>query len=322
MRILILFSSLLVACSSPQWTQESSVDTFVLDSYRIKEGKQAILELQGTPQPPLAHINLQEKEEVIENNDYICITSNHQELSHLALQVIDGNLSLPSLATISVNNLTLAQAQEKILAFLPKTEEPLKLELSFLEKALHSVQLLGAVEKKEIQIQHKTRLLELLFAAGILPEADLFQSQIRRENGYLNVDFVRLLYNNDESQNILLQPNDTIIIPVAKEEITLFFPDHSYQSFAAPKGYLPLKQLLIQAKVPIAQVSEIKVVRNRILHPKIYTLDWRYLINLPEESLCLMQGDQVLLKEKTSAKIAHFLHKLVEKEKTLSFLQI
>lgn len=287
-----------------KWDQGSGVDTFILDSYRIQEGRHAIFELLGTKESPLAESDLLEQEETIEENDCIELLSDHEKLSELALEVIDGNLAIPSLGTIAVKHLTLLEAKEKILSFFPKAP---KLELSFREKALHSIRLLGAVEKKEIKISSNTRLLDVLLEAHLSEEADLFRSEVKRNNHALPVDFVRLLHHNDAGQNIILQPDDAIIIPLAQNEITLIFQD-SLLSFPAPNGFLSLKQLLLQAKIPIHDVREIQIIRNQILYPKIYTLNWRDLIYLPETSLYLIQGDQVNLIKKS--KIQSFLDKL------------
>lgn len=294
MKRYLLLLPLFFSCS---YHQTSGIDAFIVDSYRIKEGKNAILALKGIPFSPLNPTELLEKEERIEENDILTLSSDAAELSELALQVTEGTLAIPILGDIAVHHLTLVQVKEKILACFPKNSPP-QIELSFREKALHPVQLLGSIEKT-FSIKPNTRLLDLLIDLHLGPEADLFHSEIQRANHSLTPDFVRLIDSKDKNQNIVLEANDQIIIPKTKKTIFLFLPDHSFLSFAAPKGYLSVKELLIQAAINPSELAAIEIVRH-LPHPKIYLLNWRHILYLPDASLYLLEGDHVRLIKKTA----------------------
>src|SRR5207302_7928839 len=62
--------------------------------------------------------------------------------------------------------------------------------------------------------QDWTLLQAIAVAGGLVPTADLESAFLLRNNTTLAINFVRLVKHGDISQNIKLQPGDTVVVPV------------------------------------------------------------------------------------------------------------
>src|SRR5580700_5146086 len=121
--LLILFCS----CTNPPYRGQDvlSAEDFVMDSYRIKEGKFAILSMEGKDFEELSPELLEEDQDVINNGDVLQIAVYHPTRTDLAesvqrigqligYRVMEGKIQLPDLPSVQLEGLTLQQAQEKI----------------------------------------------------------------------------------------------------------------------------------------------------------------------------------------------------------------
>lgn len=304
-----LLAALLCSCSNPPYQGNDlyGADEFVLDSYKIKQGKFSILEMEGKSIEDLPSSLLQSHEDVIESGDVLNIAIYHpsrkdisEAVSHIGglvgFTVREGKVTLPDLSPIEIAGLSLELAKEKIQNAYLKEIEDIEVFLSFKDRLEKRVELAGQVGTPSIPINGKTRLFDVLSKAKVPVDANLFKSYIVREAHLLPVDMNRLMKQGDMSQNIVMHGGDKIYIADAAASTVMMMGEVSQRGLInLPEGFLPLREALARAGgIPYTgDRAYIQVIRGNILKPKIYTLNWKHIIHLPTESMLLMPGDIV-----------------------------
>lgn len=306
---LIIF--LLTACCDKYSNNMSNIEEFVLDSYAINDGKYAILEMIGLESAKLNPKLLEEKQDVIEDEDVLNIEIFHptrKDLINLikntsqsnGFVVLDGKIFLPNLDYLEVKNLTLKQATEKIQKRYSKEIKNIEVFVSFNKRKDKKVEIAGLVSG-EIEINGKTRLFDVLTKIQIPLNANLFKSYLLRDNTFLPIDFYKLLKKGDMSQNIVMTNNDKIYIaePTSSKVYILGEVAHP-KAIEIPDGKISLKEAISESGgiLSTANKSYIQIFRANIQNPKIYLLNWDYIATLPSSSLNLIEGDIVYVATK------------------------
>ncbi len=301
----------LFGCVERNSNDMSNVEEFVLDSYAINEGKYAILEMVGFENTKLNPKLLEEKIDLIEDEDILNIEIFHpirKDLINLikntsqsnGFVVIDGKIFLPNLDYIDLANLTLKQAKEKIQQRYSKEISNIEVFVSFNKRKEKKVEVTGIV-CDEVEINAKTRLFDVLTKIKIPPNANLFKSYLLREGSFLPVDFYKLLKKGDMSQNIVMSDKDKIYIAQSNSSKIYILGEVPFQrAIDIPDGKISLKEAIAEAGgvLPTADKSFIQIFRANIQNPKIYLLNWDYITKLPNTSLNLIEGDIVYIATK------------------------
>ena len=118
---------LCVGCSNPPYRGKDVVgaDEFVMDSYKIREGKFSILQMQGKELHDLSSQLLNEYKDTVQEGDILQVAVYHPTRLDIAVsveqvgkavgyQVINGQFKLPDLESIEIMGLSLEEAQAKI----------------------------------------------------------------------------------------------------------------------------------------------------------------------------------------------------------------
>ena len=71
----------------------------------------------------------------------------------------------------------------------------------------------GGVTSGSVTLKRQTSLLQLLAQVGSLQGADLRSAYILREGKKMNINFMKLIYEGDASQDVQLKRDDVIFIP-------------------------------------------------------------------------------------------------------------
>lgn len=297
------------SCSNPPYQGHRLVgaEEFVIDSYKIRQGKFSILEMEGKTLKPLSSDLLCDKEEVIHEGDVLNIILYHpykEDLisfvnsmsSQVGFKVSCGHIQLPDIGCIDLNNLTLDQAKEKIEKLYQERMSGVEVFLTLKIKKIQKVELIGQVALSTIQINEKTRLFDVLAEAKISPEANLFKSYVIRDEQMLAVDLSRLIREGDMSQNIVMEDGDKIYIAESHSSTVMMLGELGQKGLIQlPSGTISLREAIAKAGgIPFTgDKAYIQVIRGNVLKPKIYTLHWKYILELPSESMLLMPGDIV-----------------------------
>lgn len=280
-------------------------DEFVMDSYKIRQGKFSILQLEGKNYAELSSDLLNEYQDVIKDGDVLYIAVFHPSRSDISaaieaigstvgFRVNNGIIRMPDLEPIHVEGLTLEEASQKIQALYSSQIRDVQVFLSYKDRLERKVELAGLVMLSTIPIDGRIRLFETLSKAKVPPNANLFKSYVVRDNQMLPVDLYKLLKEGDMSQNIVMRGGDKIYIADPSASTLMVLGEVGKERLVdVPNGFMTIRQALAEAGgIPYTgNKSYIQVIRGNILNPKIYTVTWDHVIHLPSDSMLLIPGD-------------------------------
>ena len=298
---------------------------FVLDSYRIKQGKFSNLEFEGECFEPLPPIYLMEYQDTIDEDDILGIALYHPTRNDLiasvdrigasiGYRVIAGSIQLPNLQPVKIKGLTLAEAKAQLEEAYKSEIANVEIFLEYRERMHSKVELTGAVRIPEIPVNGRIRLYDVLAKAGVPTSANYFKSYVIRDGCYLPIDLYKLMVEGNMCQNIVMRPKDKIYIADSNAATIMVLGE-----VALPKivpvlsGTISLREALAAAGgIPFTgDKRAIQVIRGNIVNPKIYTLSWNHITYLPNDSLLLMPGDTVYVSEKPITTWNRFIEQLL-----------
>jgi polysaccharide biosynthesis/export protein len=308
-RIWCMICLILAACSNPPYRGHNVVgaDEFVIDSYKIREGKFAILQMEGVHTEPFSNELLKEYKDQIHDGDVLNIVVYHpsrtdlvQSISNIAesigFKVSENHIVLPEIGFVEVEGLTLDEARLKLQDHYRREIKDVDVFVDYKERIQRKVELAGLVATPVMPVDGRIRLYEALATARVPPNANLFKSYMVRENALLPVDLYKLIKEGDMSQNIVLRGGDKIYIAEPAATTLMVLGEVGKERLVdLPNGFMTLRQALAEAGgiAPTGDRAYIQVIRGNILHPKIYTLHWQHVIALPSDSMLLIPGDIV-----------------------------
>jgi len=319
----IIFSS----CTNPPYRGGDvlGADEFVMDSYRIREGKLSILSMEGKESVELPPSYLEEYQDVINNGDVLQIAVYHPTRSDLVesvqrigqivgFRVTEGKLFLPDLPPAEVAGLTLHQAQEEIEKLYREQIKDVNVFISYKDRILRKVELAGLVQVPNIPVDGRLRLFEALSIAKVPTSANLFKSYVVRENSLLPVDLYKLLKEGDMNQNIVMRGGDKVYIADPSASTLMVLGEVCKERVVdVPDGFMTLRKAIGEAGGILASgdKSYIQIIRGNILHPKIYTLNWEHVVRLPSDSMLLIPGDIVYVAARPLSEWNRFVNDLL-----------
>lgn len=283
-------------------------DDFVIDSYQIRQGKFAILEMEGVEVEELPCNAMSEYEDTIAEDDILNIVLYHpirkdlmesiQFINHNVggFRVRQGVVDLPDISPVPVIGLTLDEARLKLQEEYCKQIQDVELFVTYQDRLTRKVELTGMVSTPTVPVDGKIRLYEVLANAHIPPDANLFLSYVIRNCKPLAVDLYKLVNEGDMSQNIVMRGGDKIFIANKKDSSVMVMGEiNNPQPVHLTYGFMSLREALVNAGgIPFTgDKRHIQVIRGNLQCPKIYVLAWEHIIHLPNDSLLLIPGDTV-----------------------------
>lgn len=326
---------LLASCNGPYMGKDLfGADEFVLDSYKIREGKFSILELEGKECVELEEELLEEYQDRIHEDDVLQIALYHPKRVDIVeavanigrtigYRVVDGKISLPDLAPIEVAGLTLAEARQTIQKCYQDQIKDMEVFVAYKDRIVRKVELAGMVSITSVPVDGKIRLFDVLSKAHVPPEANLFKSYMARDGSLVSVDFYKLMKEGDMTQNIVMRGGDKIYIAEPSAASLMVMGEVTRERVVhLPHGFMSLRHALAEAGgIPYTgDKSYIQVIRGNIRNPKIYTLSWEHVIHLPNDSLLLMPGDIVYVASKPITEWNRFISQLLPSFTTIDIV--
>ena len=300
-------------------------DEFVIDSYKIRQGKLAILEMEGIEVDPMPCDAMDEYKDTIAEDDILTIAVYHPTRKDLmeAIQFINrtmggfkvtkGYIDIPDIPPITVEGLTLDEARERLQEEFRKQIRDVEIFLSYKDRLKSKVELAGLISTPTIPVDGKIRLYEVLAKAKVAPHANLFMSYVQRDGRALPIDLHQLVNQGDMCQNIVMREGDKIFIANGSDATVMMMGEVGEpRPVNLPYGYISLREALVTARgIPFTGDREhIQVIRGNLICPKIYVLSWKHIIHLPNDSLLLMPGDTVYVSAKPITQWNQFISQL------------
>lgn len=316
----------LSSCSQPCHKYDLfGADEFVIDSYKIRQGKQSILDMEGIEQAELSCEAMEEYEDVIAENDVLNIVIFHpkrRDLSdavqsineQIGFRVSEAQVQLPDIPPVPVAGLTLREAKEAIQKAYLQHIQHIEVFLKYRDRLSRKVELTGAVTVPLIPVDGKIRLYEIMAMAHVPNNANFFKSYVVRDGAPLPVDLYKLMNQGDMSQNIVMRGGDRIFIAAPSDTTVMVMGEvGAPRAVNLPYGFMSLREALVTAGgIPFTGNRDcIQVIRGNLQNPKIYVLSWDHIIHLPNDSLLLMPGDTVYVSEKPITQWNRFIDQLL-----------
>jgi polysaccharide export outer membrane protein len=314
-------------CTNPPYRGGDvlGADEFVMDSYRIREGKLSILQMEGKEMQELTPELLDEYEDVINDGDVLQIVVYHptrsdlvesvQKISQIVgFRVTKGKIQLPDLPPVEVEGLTLQEAQQTIEKQYREQIKDVSVFISYRDRILRKVELAGLVQVPSIPVDGRLRLFETMSIAKVPPNANLFKSYIVRDNSLLPVDLYKLLKEGDMNQNVVMRGGDKVYIADASASTLMVLGEVGKERVIdVPDGFMTLRKAIGEAGGILASGdrSYIQIIRGSITHPKIYTLNWEHFVRLPSDSMLLIPGDIVYVAARPLSEWNRFVNDLL-----------
>ncbi|MCI0547616.1 MAG: polysaccharide export protein, partial [Candidatus Rokubacteria bacterium] len=129
----------------------------------------------------------------------------------------DGKTSLPLVGEIQAAGRTVAQLQAELTETYAKTVKQPVVTVMVKEIKSRPVFFIGGFGRPgPMQLTQDLSLIQAVsLVGGIQPGADAENGYLLRGEKRMPIDFTRLLQKGDLSQNIRLEPGDSIVVPVA-----------------------------------------------------------------------------------------------------------
>lgn len=301
-------------------------DEFVTDSYTIRQGKFAILEMEGICVADIPDDAMDEYKDVIAEDDILNIVVYHPKRRDLmesiqfinttmgGFRVSQGQVNLPDIPPVSVAGLTLEEARDKLQSEFRYQIQDVEVFISYKDRLMRKVELTGLVAHSHVPVDGKIRLYDVLANAHLPSDANLFQSYVVRNGCPLAVDLYKLINEGDMCQNIVMRGGDKIFIANKNDSSVMVMGEvNSPRPVHLPYGFMSLREALVHAGgIPFTgNKRKIQVIRGNLQCPKVYCLAWEHIIHLPNDSLLLMPGDTVYVTAKPITEWNRFISQLL-----------
>lgn len=328
-RFFLLFCllPLLTSCGKPCYDYPvMGACEFVVDSYQIRQGKNAILEMEGIEVGELCPSTLDEYRDFIVEDDILNITIFHPTRHDLmesfqyinnaigGFRVYQGSIDAPYLAPIYIEGLSLDEARLKIQDAYREQIHDIEIFVTYRDRLVRKVELVGLVGVPHIPVDGKIRLYDVISRSHVSPQSNLFMSYVLRDGKPMPVDLYRLIHEGDMSQNIIMRGGDKVFLANPSDATVMVMGEvRAPRPIDVPYGFISLRQALVSAGgIPFTGDKRcIQVIRGNLKCPKIYQLSWDHIVHLPNDSLLLMPGDTVYVSEKPITRWNRFIDQLL-----------
>ena len=213
----------------------------------------------------------------------------------------DGNIDLPFVGEVNIQNLTKNEAKEKLILILKKYYRNYDLQVTIEEYNSSKAYILGAV-RSQITIdlnQKPIKLIDAAIQANYSPNSadkDLGnKGLLRRDNEVYKIDLNSIFQSKDAKDNFFLKKDDVLYVDRNSDAL------HVFGEVTRPGVYFPnkdysLTELIASSNLNnlTANASRVYVIRedyNSFLKVNIFKIDIRNPINL-------ILGKKFLLKPK------------------------
>ncbi len=156
------------------------------------------------------------KEYIIGVADVVAVTVlDNRELDTVASVNPGGKIALPLVGEVQAAGLTAAEFTQRLTTEYAKKVRSPQVTVSLREINSYRFYFVGKVAKPGMYMSRSevTLLQAISMAGGVLDGVDLAQAYVARGQQRVPVDFVRLMRQGDLTQNITLNPDDTIVLP-------------------------------------------------------------------------------------------------------------
>ena len=216
----------------------------------------------------------------------------------------DGNVDLPFVGKINIDNLTLIETKKKLISVLKKYYKNYDLQLKIEEFNSSKVYILGAV-KNQLTInlnQKPIKLIDAAIQANYNPNSSDKnygnKGLLRRNNQVYKIDINKIFQSMDTKDNFYLKKDDVLFVDRNSDAL------HVFGEVTKPGVYFPnidysLTELISTAGMDklTANASKVYVIRedyNSFLKINVFKLDVSNPINLVLGKRFILQPKDII----------------------------
>ena len=216
----------------------------------------------------------------------------------------DGNVDLPFVGKINIDNLTLTETKKKLISVLKKYYKNYDLQLKIEEFNSSKVYILGAV-KNQLTInlnQKPIKLIDAAIQANYNPNSSDKnygnKGLLRRNNQVYKIDINNIFQSMDTKDNFYLKKDDVLFVDRNSDAL------HVFGEVTKPGVYFPNKDYSLTELISTAgmdkltaNVSKVFVIRedyNSFLKINVFKLDVSNPINLVLGKRFILQPKDII----------------------------
>lgn len=223
----------------------------------------------------------------------------------------DGNIFLPfvGLASMAAGNRSALELRDQIVERLRESYREPAAEVIVTEKLARLATILGEVRTTirgatgpgRYPLPGQIRLVDFLTEhGGLTDEADLNRTQITRGDETRVYNLSRAIFQNDESQNPILDAGDLIYIPAisTNSRKLLVFGEVAHPGLLEMAGDIPITEAIARSGgfTRAAHKSSVVVVRGGLEKPLVLTSNWELLQKGDlSQDLTVQDGDMIFV---------------------------
>jgi polysaccharide export outer membrane protein len=198
----------------------------------------------------------------------------------------DGRTSLPLVGEIMVAGKTVQELQDHLAEVYEKTVKGAVVTVIIRDIKSRPVYFVGGFGRTgPLQLMRDMTLLQAIsIVGGVAPGADAEHGYVLRGDKRTPVDFFKLLQKGDLSQNVKLEPGDSVVVPLAD----LVYIQGEVRSPGAVKYTtdLTLLKAITQAGglTPLAASGRVELLRGKAEKRERMKVDVDNIIRAPQEN--------------------------------------
>ncbi|MGH7424297.1 MAG: polysaccharide biosynthesis/export family protein [Candidatus Methylomirabilales bacterium] len=254
----------------------------------------------------LAVVPLLAAEYVIGAADVLFISVlGNKDLDTVSSVTPGGKISFPLVGDVQAAGLTAEELADRLARALSEKIKSPVVSVSLREINSYRVYVLGGVARPGVLSSKSeiTLLQALALAGGVTPGADLALGYVARGNRRLDADFRKLVMQGDLSQNIILKPEDVVVVPASPKNAVFVMGE------VRNPGTIPLEQesgytiLQVLARAggfsQFAKPSRTVIIREEGSGKQIIPVDVQKIIDNPQgaKDVVLKPGDVVFVPQ-------------------------
>ena len=254
----------------------------------------------------LAAVPLLAAEYVIGAADVLFISVlGHKDLDTGSSVTPGGKISFPLVGDVQAAGLTAQELADRLTRALSEKIKIPVVSVSLREINSYRVYVLGGVARPGVLSSKSeiTLLQALALAGGVTPGADLTLGYVARGNKRLDADFRKLVMQGDLSQNIILKPEDVVVVPTSLKNAVFVMGEVRNPGTIPlePEGGYTILQLIARAGgfSQFAKPSRTVIIREEGSGKQIIPVDVEKIMNNPQaaKDVVLKPGDVVFVPQ-------------------------
>ena len=254
----------------------------------------------------LAAVPLLAAEYVIGAADVLFISVlGHKDLDTVSSVTPGGKISFPLVGDVQAAGLTAQELADRLTRALSEKIKIPVVSVSLREINSYRVYVLGGVARPGVLSSKSeiTLLQALALAGGVTPGADLTLGYVARGNRRLDADFRKLVMQGDLSQNIILKPEDVVVVPTSLKNAVFVMGEVRNPGTIPlePEGGYTILQLIARAGgfSQFAKPSRTVIIREEGSGKQIIPVDVQKIMDNPQgaKDVVLKPGDVVFVPQ-------------------------